>query len=822
MKWRLAVVIFILFAACSGEDSVEGNDETTPTSNNAVAAGPLIRFEINGSAQTDEAGAQAELSMRLNAAPTAPVTVSLEVSDESEASIAPQSLTFTPDNFNAPQLVLVTGLDDDIADGPQQYTVAVTQVEGDPQFDGESAEVELTNRDDDSAGAYTTLPDGQTREDGQQTTFDVALQSRPAADVVVEVVSSNPAEGTLSPARVVFTPDNWRAPKTIRATGVDDPADDGDQPFQAQFQFVSEDPDYDGLELAPVEITNIDDDTASISVRLASGEVNEDGGSATVELQLNSRPADSVTLSFALVPGDEAAADRTEVTFTPDAWQTPQPVVLTGRDDELVDGDQPFELQFEPISSPTTAYDGFQVAPFEVLNYDNDSAGFIVTPLTGDTTEAGGAAEFTIALRSQPIDNVEIAFSVDAPQEVSVSPSRSIFSTANWNRPKTVMVTGLDDDIADGNQPFTISFAAAISTDPNYNGLPVPPLTGRNLDDDSVGISLVANTTMLSEMGASADVEVVLASEPVADVTIQFASSDDTEASVAPEFLTFTAANWNVAQSLTVTGVDDGAADGPQSVDLMVATIMSTDAAYAALAVPPITFANDDDDSVGFAVSAISGDTSEDGTSATFDLRLTSRPTSNVRVTFATSDATEGTTTTNSANFSPGSWDLPQTITVVGQDDPDFDGDQPYQIVFQPATSNDPTYAGLVPPPVDVVNIDRDYEVLTNTIVSGAYEYASMDDYPFDGVYGATANTCQTAFLPIPHGWEIAPRTMEAVTTIVGMNPWATHCMVFSDGTDAKTTSFTGNCACAACLEVMGDTYRPGTCARRILIRRTM
>ena len=45
-------------------------------------------------------------------------------------------------------------------------------------------------------------------------------------------------------------------------------------------------------------------------------------------------------------------------------------------------------------------------------------------------------------------------------------------------------------------------------------------------------------------------------------MTIALSSSDTTEGTVSPASLTFTTANWNVAQTVTVTGVDDALVDG--------------------------------------------------------------------------------------------------------------------------------------------------------------------------------------------------------------------------------------------------------------------
>ena len=69
-----------------------------------------------------------------------------------------------------------------------------------------------------------------------------------------------------------------------------------------------------------------------------------------------------------------------------------------------------------------------------------------------------------------------------------------------------------------------------------------------------------------TEAGGTATFTVVLNTQPTADVTIALSSSDTTEGTVAPASLIFTTANWNVAQTVTVTGVDDAVDDGDVAV----------------------------------------------------------------------------------------------------------------------------------------------------------------------------------------------------------------------------------------------------------------
>jgi hypothetical protein len=127
------------------------------------------------------------------------------------------------------------------------------------------------------------------------------------------------------------------------------------------------------------------------------------------------------------------------------------------------------------------------------------------------------------------------------------------------------------------------------------------------------------------------------------------------------------------------------------------------------------------DDLAGYTVSAISGDTTEAGGTATFTVVLNSQPTANVTVNFDTSDPSEGTVSSTSKVFTTANWNAPQTVTVTGQDDPVQDGDQPYSIVFSPSTSADPSYNGTTPAPnVAVTNVEAGTDG-TIDIIQGSF-----------------------------------------------------------------------------------------------------
>src|SRR5262249_28746575 len=250
-------------------------------------------------------------------------------------------------------------------------------------------------------------------------------------------------------------------------------------------------------------------------------------------------------------------------TFTSANWNVAQTVTVTGVDDPFVDGNIAYTIVTAPASSTDPLYSNRNASDVSVTNTDNDVAGITVNPTSGlTTTEAGGTATFTVVLTSQPAANVTIGLTSSDLTEGTVAPASVTFTNANWNVAQTVTVTGVDDAIADGNIAYTIVTAPATSSDANYSNRNAAAVSVTNTDNDVAGITVNPTSGLTTtEAGGTAHFTLVLTSQPTANVTIGLSSNDLTEGTVAPSSLTFTSANLNVAQTVTVTGVDDPVQD---------------------------------------------------------------------------------------------------------------------------------------------------------------------------------------------------------------------------------------------------------------------
>lgn len=261
--------------------------------------------------------------------------------------------------------------------------------------------------------------------------------------------------------------------------------------------------------------------TPGISLGVISGATTEAGGKATFMVVLTTKPSANVILGLVSSDPMEGKLAVAAVTLSSANWNVPQTVAVTGVDDGDDDGDLLYTIITTPAISTDPTYNGANPADVTVINQDNDAAGFMITPISGDTTEAGGTATFTVKLSSRPQRNVNLGLTSSDLTEGTLSSGLLVFTPANWNTAQTVTVRGVDDPIADGKITYTIITAAAISGDSKYNGVDPANIPVFNVNNDTVSFVISPTAPMTTtEVGGTASFTIVPTSRPSADVTI--------------------------------------------------------------------------------------------------------------------------------------------------------------------------------------------------------------------------------------------------------------------------------------------------------------
>ena len=133
----------------------------SPATKPGAAPGGIMVNPTTGLVTT-EAGGTATFTVVLTSRPVADVTVALSSSDSSEGTVGPAVLTFTAGNWNAPQTVTVTGVDDSLCDGNVAYTILTAAARStDVGYNNrDPANVTAANRDNDCATPAAGAPGG--------------------------------------------------------------------------------------------------------------------------------------------------------------------------------------------------------------------------------------------------------------------------------------------------------------------------------------------------------------------------------------------------------------------------------------------------------------------------------------------------------------------------------------------------------------------------------------------------------------------------------------------------------------------------------------
>lgn len=333
--------------------------------------------------------------------------------------------------------------------------------------------------------------------------------------------------------------------------------------------------------------------------------------------------------------------------------------------------------------------------------------GITVTPSANlMTSENGSLAQFTVELDAKPTADVTIGVASSDTTEGTVDVSSLTFTPENWNVPQVVTVIGQDDAEADGQIAYTILLAAATSTDTNYSGMKPTDVAVLNADNEA-GITVNKNLLVTTEAGGSDSFEVVLNTQPTADVTIGISSSNTGEGAVFPASLIFTPGDWNVPQMVTVIGVNDVVEDGDALYTIITAPAVSADPAYNGVNAFDVPAVNLDNDKAGITVTPTQLTVSESGTSANFSVVLGTQPAADVTVNYVSGDTSEGTVSPASRTFTTVNWSTPQTFTVTGVDDAINDGDITFNLQGS-VTTTDGVYGAMTPAPVLVTTLDNE------------------------------------------------------------------------------------------------------------------
>ncbi|MBF2755721.1 MAG: hypothetical protein ISN29_10770, partial [Gammaproteobacteria bacterium AqS3] len=520
-----------------------------------------------------------------------------------------------------------------------------------------------------------------TVDEGRSGTFSVSLSAAPSRNAVISLAKTN-SDVTLTPTSLTFTTSNWNIAQTVTVTVSQDAGatDDTDTITLSA---------SGGITASSVTkaVSISDDDEAEqrtfindcFSFDNEGRAVNECGqrlravimgGTTSGTCGLSTNPSVVINPRLSSSGGYLGLANflpakicihYENATHQAESGYESCPAVTTpdcGGGGSTI-GDGGLTIVYPDLLDPSSG--SIQVSPSGALNINE-----------------GASGNFSVRLSAAPTRNATISLA-KTNSDITLSPASLTFTTANWSTAQSVTVTAAQDtDAIDDTDSITLSASGGITASSVTKAVSID-------DDETAGLTL-STTSLNVDEDDSADFMVRLTGQPLDDVTVRLAQPTDGTANADvtfdPTSLTFTTANWNTDQPVTVRAADDAdAGDDTATIDLT-----ASGGGYAGITGSVTITVRDDDDIDGvpanFNPVTLAGIAATEGSAIARRIALSRRPSAGVTVALASdnSDVTfasdaAGSTAITSLSFTRANWNTAQTFYTVLGDDSDTDND---------------------------------------------------------------------------------------------------------------------------------------------------
>ena len=592
---------------------------------------------------------------------TALYTVVLEAYPRGDVLVAPASgataiatvpddgaLTFTTDNWNMPQTVMVTG----VARG--ETTISHT-VGGGGYDDTTAADVKATVTETGEAtgpGGPGTGPGGPgTGPGGPGTGTGDGCDCKPslsAGDVGLTRATLTLADHD---AAWWIKGEQSGASCKAMAAGATVTRPSGLVPGTA-YTYTAYADDGCTDELATTTFTTLDADLTLRRVTLV------EGSTAQYTISLTQAPTGDVTVTVSNPDEGAVTVSPVVLAFTPGNWNTAQPVTLNA----VHDPDTADETVTLTHTASGGGYTGESTTFTTIATVtDDDVPALILSPASTRLVEGGETAVYTVALATLPTAPVTVTVSNPDEGAVTASPAVLAFTPGNWSTAQPVRLGAVQDPDAI-HEMVTLAHTASGG---GYDGVGAD-FIATVTDDDVPALILSPASATLAEGGEAILYTVALTMPPTAPVTVTVGNPDQGAVTAGPAVLTFTPGNWSSAQPVRLRAVQD-----PDAIDEAVTLAHAASGGGYDGVGADFAAAVTDDDAPALILSPASATVTEGGDATTWTVALAIPPTAPVTVTVSNPD--EGAVTASPAvlRFTPGNWNTAQPVRLVAVQDPD-------------------------------------------------------------------------------------------------------------------------------------------------------
>ncbi|MCY4368042.1 MAG: hypothetical protein OXF41_01200 [bacterium] len=578
-------------------------------------------------------------------------------------------------NFQRANLTIV---DDRIAEGSEDLVLTAATS---PGYSVDTGTITIT--DDDAAGV--TVPSALSVGEGGSTTYQVRLDTQPAAAVTITPASADTDKATVS-GPLTFTPANWSRAQRVTVTGVDQ----GEGTTMITHEATSADPNFAGVSIGSVTVTVT---PAGKTLAIASATADE-GGSAELAVTLGeAAPTGGLTLNVAYDYSGSTATDAdtgmTETTITVPYNERTATLSVPIAADVLVEGEETFTVTIS-ASGWQAASSGANRATVTITD-DEATAAKIAFGEDAATTSAQtgyyvfenvGNRPFSVPVTVSPLPQSNTTFRIQTlttgtgraseGSDYTIAAKSITFGPSDTTMTKNVSITIIDDSVAEGNEEVRLRIASADNPandlGDHYERHPLGSLATLTINDDdsATAVTLTASAAGNAVVEGEGPVTVTATLDrpaPAGGFRITLTAAGT---ATSPDDFTLSRTNLTIGTgattaSTTVNIVDDLSSEANETIVLSGKAVSS----LGALPVRPLTLTIVDQDTPGVTVSE-SALSLPAGTTATYTVRLESPPTAAVTITPTSGTVANATVSPATLTFTGANWGDPQMVTVTG------------------------------------------------------------------------------------------------------------------------------------------------------------
>ena len=639
--------------------------------------------ELSITSDTVEEGESAEFEVTLNPASGRDVMVSYITEDitataESDYTALP-STTLTFAAGETAKTLTVTTENDTLHEQTETFSVTLSAATNATLEGGGSTLSGTGTIDDNDELPEVSIADATAVEEGTPAEFEVSLNVISGSEVTVTYATGGTDDTAQSPedyTAVESTTLTFAAGNQVKTITVATKDDDLDEEYGETFTVTLGAPGNAELAADGTTATgtiNDNDDPPNLSIGNATAVV--EGQAAEFEVSLDQPSGKEVTVTYATgdtddtaqAPGDYQAVANTTLTFA--AGDQVKTITVATEDDTLDEADETFEVRLSAPGNATLATDG-TAGTGTITDNDNPP----VLSLEDVTVTEGTDAEFEVSLGAASEREVTVSYATtddtaEEPDDYASATGTLTFEAGD--RAKTITVTTVNDTLdEEDSEQFRLTLSSADNAT-LFGGQTTLQKLGKITDNDNPPVLSLEDVTVTE--GADAEFEVSLGAASEREVTVSYATADDTaeepdDYTSASGTLTFEAGDR--AKTITVTTVND-TLDEEDSEQFKL-TLSSADNATLFGGQTTLQKLGKITDNDGAPVLSLEDVTVTEGADAEFEVSLGAASEREVTVSYGTTDDTaeepdDYTSATGTLTFEAG--DRAKTITVTTEND---------------------------------------------------------------------------------------------------------------------------------------------------------